>query len=311
MRGMMLGFGLIYFLCGAWGITTGVGILRLRAWARMSMLVLSAVVAVFSVFGALGAIAAPLMMNESSQAPPGAMVIGLVVGLIVVMVPLGFAIWWLILFARRSVRAQFAPGAAAASALAHPAFATAALYPTGSERLSPRMQLSYRRPVSITVIAVWLIAVSAFFPLMLLYPSKWRMTAMFGVILTGKPFLLVSAIFAAANLALGVGLLRLKQWARIGAIAYLVVMLVNSVLSVRVMGKLMDLMHKQMGIPAPPVPAGFLRIITFVGLAFGVGLNLAALYFVVTRGAAFRPPPDASASAGSVAPFDANPAAPQ
>lgn len=303
MHGMMIGMGVIYFLCAAWGIITGIGILRLRDWARVSMLVLSATVAVFCVFGSIGAIAGPLMVRDP-QVPRGATVAGLIVGLVVVTIPLALAIWWLVLFTRSSVRLQFALGVTFEPA--HPpVFARPVAYAEGAATcVSPRMQLAYRRPVSITVIAVCLLAGCAFFPLMFFYPPNWRITAIFGVIVTGRSFLLVWVVLLAASLSLGIGLLRLKAWARRGSIAYFVVMLVNTALSVRVIGRVMEMMQKQMDIPAPQLPAAFMKTIAAVGFIFGVCLYVAAIYFLVTRHAAFDgPPPDASASANTASSF--------
>lgn len=311
MHGMMIGMGVIYLLCAAWGITTGIGILQLRAWARISMLVLSGTVAVFSVFGSIGAIAGPLMVLDP-RVPREAMVAGLIVGLVVVTIPLALAIWWLVLFTRRSVRLQFAPGVTLEPAQP-PAFVRPVAYAEGAATyVSPKMQLSYRRPVSIMVIAVCLLAGCAFFPLMFFYPANWRVTAIFGVMVMGKSFLAVSAILSAANLLLGIGLLRLKAWARRGSIAYFVVMLANTGLSVRVIGRVVEMMQKQMDIPAPQLPAAFMKTMAAVGFIFGVCLDVAAIYFLVTRHAAFDGrPPGGTASASMASPSDANPPVPQ
>ncbi|MFZ3243922.1 MAG: hypothetical protein WA185_02515 [Candidatus Acidiferrales bacterium] len=209
-------FGLVFYaLSSAWGIATGVGILQLRPWARISMLIMSGVAIFLSVFGALGLAMVPMIMRQTPDVPLAAMRVVIAVGVAMLLVPIAIAIWWLILFTRKRVIAEFAArGAAGPPADPQTAF-TAPAPPLASSvaSTSPRMQLSYRRPVSITVIAVFLLAGAAAFPMFLFYPASWRVTVFFGMILTGRAVLVVFATYSALGILLGTGLLLLKPWA--------------------------------------------------------------------------------------------------
>ncbi|MGB6877576.1 MAG: hypothetical protein WBD87_16245 [Candidatus Acidiferrales bacterium] len=302
-----LGASLAVFVLAAWGIVTGVGLLRLRRWAWFCVLIISALLLADAI---PGLVHARKLIRATTGVPTvgaGGLIAFEYIGLaLTTLVPLALAIWWLALFTRRSVRAQLAPGVTL-DATPPVAFQSPSAFATPAQPLaSPRMQLSYRRPVSVTVIAVFLLAGAAFFPLIFLYPRNWRMTMMFGVFLTGRNMILVSIPWFAANVALGIGLLRLRPWARIGTVAYCIVSILNVALTARHLAPFMDAVHKAMGIPAPPMPAGFMRVMSLVGLVFGLGLNLVAIYFLVTRRAAFHAPPSASSSSA----LDANPAAP-
>jgi len=98
-----LQLGAVIFLLlvlGVLGLVTGVGLLRLRPWARTSALVSAVVVAVLSVAQFLW-----VVMNR----PPGPTGLGLVLWFIPFdAVPVGISLWWLILFSRKETAAVFA-----------------------------------------------------------------------------------------------------------------------------------------------------------------------------------------------------------
>ena len=300
-----LGGAIAVLLIAVWGIVTGVGLLRLRRWAWFSALAISGLLvadALHVVFDARKFIRATTGIPTSAGHFVAVEYLGLALA---TFGPLGLGVWWLIAFLRPSGRAQFAPGVilerAAPPVFAQPApVAFTSPAPAIAEPIphtSPRLQLSYRRPVSITVIAVLLLAGVASFPFLFFIPPNMRLTAMFGAVLSGRNFLLVMIAYAAAAVAFGIGLLRLKEWARLGAILYCAAGILNAVMTAPHMDRLFDAMHKSMNLPVPEIPAAFMRLMAIVGLIFGVGINLAGIYFLVTRAAAFQPPRIASARA--------------
>jgi hypothetical protein len=115
--GEFLGFG-FYVVFAAWGIANGVGLLQLRPWARISMIVMSVGAIFFSFFGAIGLMLVPRIVAQSADVPPGAGVVVAIVGTAMLLVPLAIAIWWLVLFTRERVVVEFATGSAAQSSLA-------------------------------------------------------------------------------------------------------------------------------------------------------------------------------------------------
>lgn len=289
-----------------WGIITGVGLLRLRRWAWFCMLAISVLLVVDATPGILHA---HKLISATTGVPTegaaGLIVFEYISLVVLTLIPLALGIWWLVLFTRHSVRAQFAPGVQRTApelsvVYAQPAFAD------GMSIASPRNQLSYRRPVSITVIAVWFFAGAAAFPVFLLYPSRWRVAAMFGTVLAGNAVLGSFAVMSVVSLLLGVGLIRLKPWARIASIAYLALLIVNSAVSTGAQARAFQMMMTAMG--APKFPANeaeiFQRIMHFsmiFGVVFGACLTLVAIYFLATRGGAFQRPPGQSSPTLEVA----------
>ncbi len=295
---------IVVLLIAIWGIVTGVGVLRLRRWAWFCALVISGLL----VADALRTLVEARTLIRATTGVPtvsaGNFVAFEYFGLaIVTLVPLALGLWWLIAFLRPSARAQFAPGVIlerdAASAFLPPAPPVLVLQTLAVANsippTSPRHQLSYRRPVSITVIAVFLLAGAAAFPMFLFYPPSWRVIAMFGVILTGRAVVAVLAIQSALGILLGTGLLLLKPWARIAAIVYGVAITVNVAVSMRATMRAMQMLQNAMGMPAFPGNGAetfqrMMHVSIIFGLVFGIAVNFVALYFLITRRAAFYPP---------------------
>jgi hypothetical protein len=179
----------LVMLCfAAWGITTSVGLFRMRGWARWSILVFSALLAFMGGSSALmiSIIPMPPTPQVSEQFMAG-IKIGIVVfyGVLALM-----GAFWLYYFNTARVRTQFGTGAAVDG-------------PGG-------------RPLSVSVIA-WLMLIGgatciggAFFP----FPGL-----MFGLMLTGWSARALYIGFAAIEIWIGVGLLRLNPLSRVLAIA--------------------------------------------------------------------------------------------
>ena len=98
----------------AWGIVAGIGLLRLRRWARLCALTISALVILFAIPQLLSA---PKLIRATTGIPTissGHFIFHEYLQLIEFgLVPVALGFWWLILFARRGVRRQFAPAAPA------------------------------------------------------------------------------------------------------------------------------------------------------------------------------------------------------
>ena len=305
----------IFLLVSVWGLVTGIGVLRVRRWAWFSALIISSLVLIAAFF--------PLHnLTKLIRATTGIPTIGAgnfiaveyVMEIVATFIPLALGVWWLLLFVRRSVRAQFASESAAplaAAAIDFPSSAPAvpvAFIPPPAGRPS-------RRPVSITVIAIFLLIGPVCFPLIFLLPSEMRITSLFGFILTGGAYLMMMGIITLADIVLGIGLWRLKPWARTGTIIYVAATLLNSLVSLRTMRRAseMILQAQMASMPAlsGPDASSMERLMHSsmnIGLVFGLvtttGLSIAALYFVLTRRAAFYAKKDGSPSAPP--PFETN-----
>lgn len=100
-------FGLLFFLVlSVFGIFTGVGLIRLKNWARISILVFSGFTVFFGGIALLVLMAIPFPTNPTGPpVEPGAVK---AVVLMVYGIPVLIGIWWLVLFSLKATRAQFA-----------------------------------------------------------------------------------------------------------------------------------------------------------------------------------------------------------
>lgn len=110
MPGVMLFMMLLYLAVAVWAGSTVAGLLRMRSWARISVIVLGIGVAVFGLFGVLGTLAAQTML-PSMPLPPGVGLRSLRAIFLVLtffwMAGVGVGIWWVVYFALRRTREAF------------------------------------------------------------------------------------------------------------------------------------------------------------------------------------------------------------
>ena len=198
----------VFSTLGLFGIFVGVGLFRVRNWARLAALVLAALAAAFCAFGIL---VASLILLESTAATLGIELAAnsrrYLIGLdLLYLFIFCLALWWIYLFSRRFVAAQFA------------------------ESQSPASRLTQKKascPPPIALLA-WLMIGSA-----ALCAASWPL------ILGKIPAMLFTRIYSPAAskwiwtvnivlfLACGVGLLRLQRWSYTGTIALHVFWLVS------------------------------------------------------------------------------------
>jgi hypothetical protein len=180
----------------AFGIVTGVGVIRLKNWARISVLVWSGLTAVMCGLGLVFLVFMPLPMPPNSPTPGSTLTFVRVTDGLFDTVPLGIAIWWLILFNRKGIAAQFVPAGAGSPV-------DASGFPV--EMTSTRRPL----PLPITVLAVFLMlsSLSWIFLFFVRVPMVLFGHAFHG--LAGTTLLIVSSLVSTAA---GIGLLYRKSW---------------------------------------------------------------------------------------------------
>jgi hypothetical protein len=104
----MLAISVLYAALAVWAILTVIGILRLRPWARYSILIIGGGLAVMGVLGTLGTLVSRATVKaQQPTADPRVLAI-----VLMVMVAMGLLIaavgtWWLIYFNLRSIRDLF------------------------------------------------------------------------------------------------------------------------------------------------------------------------------------------------------------
>lgn len=238
-RAILIMVPLMYRLLAALGLWSGIDLLRLKNWARISTIVFSILLIVASAFTALGSLGiflAPPGPGMDSATRAGVASFVVVVGLI----QLGIGIWWAVYLNRPSVKDQFVarpvvgmtPGMNAESWTPHPLQPSYNVPPPPS--LSGNMQPTAQprvmvkgpeRPLSISIIAWFLLAGCLFFPVALLLRTP---VAVFVWTLTGWPAAVFQVATAAVLVYVGVGLLRLNPRARVAGLAYYAFTIVNT-----------------------------------------------------------------------------------
>ena len=173
------------------GIFTGVGLIRLRNWARISILVWGGLCVFFGGIGIPFAFLLPKIAPPNApELPPDSEHLVQFMLLLLYGLPLLVGIWWLILFNRKSVKAEFAGADTQAGA---------------SLPQRPRC------PLPVTVLA-WFYLTSILNFVFLPWMPPRVPVFIFGLALSprvGLPVLLLSAL---GLFVAGVGLLRLKPW---------------------------------------------------------------------------------------------------
>jgi hypothetical protein len=207
MPDFMYGMAIFCLLLSAWGIATAIGVIRLRRWARYSILIIGGCMAFLgltSMSGILMLVAVPMPTPpalDAAQAHSMQAVakFGLLMGALAYAAVLAIGIWWLVYFNRKSVRSVFA---------------------------GPAGQIAESRPVLISVFAVLSIlaapccAATAFIPVPALF---------FGAVIGGGGKIALFLAFALLELVIGIGLWRMVEWARRLALGMMALGAVNMI----------------------------------------------------------------------------------
>jgi hypothetical protein len=192
------------------GIATGIGLFFLKNWARISILIWGGLSVFFGVVGIPFAFLMPLSEPPgTAQLPPGTMQMMRVMFLFIYGLPLAVGTWWLILFNRKTVKAQFA-GTPPPSGLGLPQ--------------KPRC------PMPITVLA-WFYVALILNLLFLPFFSAHAPVFLFGMRLPDRIGLGMLLLSTLAFTACGIGLLKLKPWSYSLAIGLQVFWITSSFVS--------------------------------------------------------------------------------
>jgi uncharacterized membrane protein (DUF2068 family) len=279
------GFGamVVFMIVGAaifaaWGIASGVGLLNLREWARISALVFSALLLIISVPGALLFLFVNLPLPANSPNPEMAQhVLSItrfaLAGFYAVMALLGAA--WLYYFTREPVKKQFVPNGAMIALDRITSAAAPGAYSRG-------------RPLSITIIAGFMGFGVFSLPMFLVL----HLPIMFlGFFFVDSQALLIILGYCAIQAAIAYGLWEMKAWGRNLAIYYFNFAIFNAVISVILPGaqaryeEAMRVMQTAMGTPASPVPIPIWFTLIFVLPVIGIQLA-----FLIASRKAFESP---------------------
>ncbi len=258
-----------------WGIATGAGLLRLKAWARASILVFSGLMLAGCGMGSVAMFLLPLRGREVPGGPPAAMVRE--VAIAVLAVPMLIAVWWLVYFNLATVKKQFEE------------YATTGEY-SRDDGSAKTLFLKPHRPLSITLIALMYL-VSA--PFLLIAPFTDYPLVLFGYVITGSAARVLYLLYLPVIVYAGVGLLKLKEPARLVAIALSVVHFVSTLCFAALPGLeerlkvLFDLLRVEL---PPPMTVSSLVAFTRFACCFGLAFSLVLIWLLVTRRTVFVKP---------------------
>lgn len=204
MQGLMVCLSLF-------GLATGIGLLYLRKWARISILIWGGCSVFFGIIGIPITYLAEFSPASNAPALPADSIPAFrAILLLIYGLPLLIGIWWLILFNRKSVRAQFAG---------------APLFP---DAVLPRKPAC---PIPIVVLA-WFYIGSVLNLLFLPLLSFHVPLFLFGRVLPARIGLTVLILTSLAFALAGFGLLKLKPWSYSLTLGLQVFWLVSGIISI-------------------------------------------------------------------------------
>ncbi len=198
MRASYLIGGIILLALFAGGIATGIGLLRLRLWARLSILVFSGALVLLFGFSAATIISTPFPQTGAPPAVAARVKAGITIfyGIFALL-----GAGWLYFFNRKSVKQQFASSV--------------------SEALSVKV-----------IAGFFLLSAAGMLVLaFLLLPGNFL-----GIVVIGMPGRLLNAACGVVALAIAIGLLSLKSWARKAAIGFCIFYGISALLFVALPG---------------------------------------------------------------------------
>jgi hypothetical protein len=291
-RPMMFMEAAFVFGFGGWGVASGAGLISTKEWARISMLVYAFILLLVTLPAGLLFAFIPLPDNpNNASVPPGFMTL-LRVGMVLFYESFAaLGAFWLYFFNKRSVKAQFRRDRTIEAA-AQP-FA-----PAEGTPFSPAPATRRARPLSITVIGWFLAACCAVMPMELwlikvIFPHVEIPFCFLGFFFFGGAAYALILGWTAVQLVAAVGLLKLKNWARLTTIALQFLGLANGALVLVVPGnraKLEQYMAAMVASMDTTMPQPWAPTFgAWIGMAATVPLILVVLWFLFSQKQAFMP----------------------
>jgi hypothetical protein len=223
-----------FFLFAGFVLISGIFVIRLRNWARLSLLVVAGGALLFGVVG-LGVIFAMIYFTPADPVvskPVLASVLAFTYG-----IPILVAIWWLVLFTRRSVVEQFHAAAAAGIGINPP---------------TPLLN-NPECPLAIRAVGWYLASFILFLPFLPFLPSHLP-ALYFGHLFKGPSGILAHFLSFALFAIPGIGLLLLKRWSYVLTFGTQLLYCVNCLVIVLSPSfeSNMSATSAELGVPIPP-----------------------------------------------------------
>ncbi len=262
--------GTVAFFSGLaiFGVFTGIGVLRLKNWARISTLVWSGITAAICIPILAFLVLIPFPTPPNATSPPDMAFVRVAAGLVYAL-PLAVAIWWLILFNRKAIAAQF-------TAPAPDSLLDASGFP--SHTTSPSKP---SLPLPITVLAVFLL-ISSFSAFLLFFVHM--PIVLFAHAFRGPAGTAVWITICLLSTAAGIGLLCRKGWSYSLALGLQMLGFLSGIVTLA-SPKYPDLMREAIAsmafstAPYPEYSIEQLRRFSYASLAFPVLIGILLLYY--------------------------------
>ena len=281
------------FAFGGWGVASGVGLLQVKRLARISMIVYAAILLVFTLPMALLMAFVPLPNTTNGPNVPTLFTAFMRIGMVFfygAFAALGG--FWLYFFNRGAVKDQFR---------GKQLIETTALAQSeplaGSPRAIPAAT-THARPLSISIIAWFLLVGCVFAPFSLwfdsiMFPGVQLPICILGVFVSGRSAMVILVLWMVVQAIAAVGLLKLKNWGRLTTIVLQCVGMINIALMFGIPANrakfqlFMESAVRSMNARMPqPVPFTFP---IWLGFAASIPVFIAVLWFLVTTKKAFNP----------------------
>lgn len=192
LRPILYGTWIFFLLCALFVLFTGIQVIRLRNWARVALLIIAGCMLFFGVIG-IGIIFFTIFVSPidpSVSKSVLASVLAFIYG-----IPVVIATWWLILFTRPSVAAQFQ---------------ATAISPASPPR-SPSFLNNPQCPLPVRIVAWYLASFVLALPFLPFLPFHVP-AYYFGHLFRGPSSTLILFLNFAILSVTGIGLLLLKRW---------------------------------------------------------------------------------------------------
>ena len=213
LRPFLYAIWLIILLCALFVVFTGIQVMRLRNWARVSMLLIAGCLLFFGLVGMIVMIVSAFVSIPLEPAVPRGLMFGVLA--ITYGIPSAISIWWLILFTRRPIVAQF--------------LAVAALEPTRAPS-SFSVLNNPQCPLAVRIVGWYLGSFVTVIPFLPFVPRSVP-ALFFGRVFFG-PAAMVIYVFNFAMISIpGIGLLLLKRWSYALTFASQILACANAVFS--------------------------------------------------------------------------------
>lgn len=266
---------LVFGLLIAWGTATAAGILKLRGWARISIIVMSAGAILFCFIAAVAVAIAALGGTGSLAADVGAFFA------VTCAIPLGISVWWLVLFTRKRVAAEFAGGRVSGEVSVEAIVAPA---PSAF-------------PARVAVVALWFfLGALVDFHAIFFRPLSTILLTVLGVHLLRYAAVCAFIVMMQLRTVIGIGLFYRARWAQVAGIALCIYFAVNSIVAFAVPGSLnrFAIWVRSLEGQDGRLSSGsisYLSHLHVLALVVEVLVPVVALYFLWSSKAAFYAPP--------------------